>query len=1151
MKNLKKLLAVLVSMAMIISTFTTIVSAKEFADVTSDSAAYEAVSILSALGIVEGKTEDTYEPDSTLLRSEAAAILIRATGNEAAAQGSTGASRFTDVAADHWALGYINCAANLGYINGMGDGTFAPDQTLKYQEFVKMLVAALGYTPMAERRGGYPTGYLVVGASQGVTNGLQVAGEADATRAVVAQLAYNALDVPVMEQTEFGTNNEGYTIFDGTGGTAKKTMASSMLGITKAKGTIIANNRTSVYGNKIDIKRNNDPQVKLAISDLYNVEYDDYWAPTVTNPDYDDMQQVVAYYGDTNADDYLGYDVIAYLYRNDNDDDEILAITPEKSKTSELVITRDIEVVSGFGEATSNKPPVFEYWEDKDNDRDTTDVDIAYDAAVIYNGTYIGNANENLTGEYGTDDSNATIEDINVAMLDADEVKFVGPSNDDYDKVFITKYQYGLVEEVNTEELMIKATDITIELEDPSTTTGAKDYTISYEGENITLEDLQENDVLNIVFEGNNDQEYDYVDIIVTRDVLEGTVTEKSTTTDNKTEFMIGDVSGVRAINENKAAEISLNDVGTFYLSINGDIVDYVAESVSGDYAFILKMGRDKTGFGANYEMKIFTSEGNIQTLALSSTNFRVVDYAADDTTTYSASSTGSSSKEDMLALYYDYMGTYNLSSEEGDLDTLKAALEKRDGAGAGDSLSDKGWANGLDGDAHITKRFVAYKLDTNGDLREISLAGTEIGSTSNHNYLSSSMKVDHDMMTIGSYDMKDNAAIFSIPLTGLEADGYVDENEVGLLSLTSLDDTEAYANTYLFDLDRNFAFGAAVFTEGVDFVDANSGLAVVDSVSTASVDGDEVTKVYFVQGGELKNLVISDISYDLEAVDGKTDIGNTSLAKGDVFMYSVNGNNEINKAQLVYDASSHRLLSDGTVKGKDLDEAAVAMGILTEVGSNRISLANKFGIENQGQASDGGVLARYMVRTTDSSTIARYEERKSSNAISILNSVSSLRASSNDGDPYAYLAIVKIMDGNAVSDVVEVQINLSNLTPDEIENLTFVINPGESTSGGGTGEDETGTGEDETGTGEDETGTGEDVTGTGEDDSTEEANPAPATPVTPVVTDDPEATDDADVIDDADATDDADVVDDADVTDDADVSNDSEADVPEAPVAE
>lgn len=965
MKNLKKLLAVMISVAMVLSTFAVVVSAKSFPDVTEDSNYYEAVSILSALQIVEGDDQGNYNPDATLKRSEAAAILIRLTNNEAAAQGSTGYSAFTDVAVDHWAVGYINCAANLGYINGIGDGKFDPDATLKYQEFVKMLVAALGYTPMAENRGGYPTGYLVVGASQGVTDGLQVAGDAEASRGVVAKLGYNALDVPLMEQTGYGAYNEEYTIYDGKNGNAKKTLASDKLDIAKVRATVTKNNRTGLDGRKIDRKKDVAPQVELQIVDTYDIEYDDF----------EEGYPELAFVGETNADELLAYDTVAYLQVDDNDDINVLAIVPETSKNQSLTIDKDIENVEGIGTGSV----VFEYWEDKETDRDTTDVDIASDASIIVNGSYIGKANDPDIKNVVLD---ANSEDFDAFVKSADIVKFVGPNNDDYNRIFVTKYEYAVVDEVNVEDKEIRVLEGgSISLENLSSSALDLDYTITLDGEDITLEDVEQNDVLNIVYEGNNKDDFDFVDIIITRNPIEGTVTERNVE-DNKTKFTIGDAE-YEAVND-KDEEISLNDTGVFFISITGKIVDFdTSGTLSGNYAFITKVGLNENGFDEVAQVKLFTKEGRLVTYDMA-TNFKVNTYDEEgnrDTVNYTSTTTTSETKHpasDFVNEYKKYIG---------DSETLPSST-----------------------DGSIEKRFITFKTDNSDRITEINIAGNDARS-SVFNYRKANAGYKEMTGMLGNYEIKDESILFYIPV---DKDGRIDENSIELRSFGALTDGKDY-EAYIYDVDSAYKFNAAVITDPNMVMSTTNAFAVVEKVSTATVDGEEVTMLYFLQGSERKNLPLSDTnlkfinlntSKELEGYD------EDNLARGDVLEISVNSSDEIYSIAPVYDASEYKMFVEPGLIDEEEDTSYV-FGIITRVGSSRMTIANAFGVDSSAAAGAGEYAEVIPARIPEGHTLARYEEQKSSNYLTSMSGVGSLKASNSRGLT-AYLAVAKLDDGTA-----------------------------------------------------------------------------------------------------------------------------------------
>ena len=140
MKNLKKLISVIIAVIMIVGSFAT-VSAADYADVESTNSYYKAIQVLSGLGIAKGDEAGNFNPTADVKRSEMVTFICRAMGEEDIANGAAGAN-FSDVAANHWAAGYIAWGVNRGIINGMGDGTFAPDAPVKYQDAVVMIMRA-------------------------------------------------------------------------------------------------------------------------------------------------------------------------------------------------------------------------------------------------------------------------------------------------------------------------------------------------------------------------------------------------------------------------------------------------------------------------------------------------------------------------------------------------------------------------------------------------------------------------------------------------------------------------------------------------------------------------------------------------------------------------------------------------------------------------------------------------------------------------------------------------------------------------------------------------------------------------------------------------------------------------------------------------
>ncbi len=54
---------------------------------------------------------------------------------------------FPDISTSHWAYENVVQLVDLGIINGYGDGTFRPNETIQVDQFIKMTVTVLGYFP--------------------------------------------------------------------------------------------------------------------------------------------------------------------------------------------------------------------------------------------------------------------------------------------------------------------------------------------------------------------------------------------------------------------------------------------------------------------------------------------------------------------------------------------------------------------------------------------------------------------------------------------------------------------------------------------------------------------------------------------------------------------------------------------------------------------------------------------------------------------------------------------------------------------------------------------------------------------------------------------------------------------------------------------
>lgn len=214
----------------------------------------EAAKVLGAFDIMVGDG-NAFRADDPITRSEVTKIAVALKGLSKIA-GSQTTSKFPDVSDDHWAKGFINVGTTQGLVIGDGEGNFRPDDVITYPEVMTILVRAVGYEPKAQAGGGYPGGYISAGNSMGLTNGISAPARTTGTisRGEVALMAYNALDVNIMEQKDFG-NNPSFIITDETllttahdskkiEGFVTAVGQSSLDGVTCEKGEIIIDGKT-------------------------------------------------------------------------------------------------------------------------------------------------------------------------------------------------------------------------------------------------------------------------------------------------------------------------------------------------------------------------------------------------------------------------------------------------------------------------------------------------------------------------------------------------------------------------------------------------------------------------------------------------------------------------------------------------------------------------------------------------------------------------------------------------------------------------------------------------------------------------------------------------------------------------------------------
>lgn len=410
---------------------------------------YQAVTVLSALGIMQGKSETDFGENDFLTRAEMSTAAIRFLGMDSENKGG-GESGYSDVDAAYWGKYYINIATDLGLVNGNGDGTFSPEDEVTAEQAIKILVCALGYEPKAQSRGGYPSGYLTVANELGLLAGIDFSEGYDKPmpRWKLAMLIYQALEVELMEVKSYGEDRYAEVVKD-------KTALSAYHHVEKRNGIMVASYEST-----------------LGVDDLYanDVMIDD-----------------TVYTTSLDMGSYVGYYLDFYCKINDNGQkSQIIAFFPQKDSTKPTEVDfDDVESVS----VGSNFDITVEY--DVEGRKKAKQV-ILSKPVIMYNGK---------AEKFDTPKDAQAFLDSN--MNQGKLVVLKNTNNAFQDVLSVENYDAYVVSSVNAENMQISYNVYGVGRIDTQTLdlsnkdhSGRKVFVYGGNGEKIEISDLAKNDVI-------------------------------------------------------------------------------------------------------------------------------------------------------------------------------------------------------------------------------------------------------------------------------------------------------------------------------------------------------------------------------------------------------------------------------------------------------------------------------------------------------------------------------------------------------------------------------------------------------------------------------------------------------------------------------
>ena len=321
---------------------------ENFVDI-EDNPYKNAIYTVRNLGLVDDYSDTAYNPNLPVTRGQFAnTVSTILNGDLITPPGPV----FADVPQDHEFANAINFLKSIGVVAGTTETYFRPSDFITVRDAVVMLVRALGYERLAQIKGGYPTGYMVIASEEDLFSGLNP--DDIVRRDSMAGLLYNAIQANYLDDVQINANGE--------------------VTYQKVKG---------ILGKTKNIESGSGTLTETAVSNLYVPE-------SSLNSNRVKFGDEEFFVGSSDANAYLGYDC-DYFYRVSGSDRILISVRPRTTVEQEILDTTqsDIEI----SEITPNHVIYF------DENEDEQVINFASKANILYNGKAIDDDLSNLIGE--------------------------------------------------------------------------------------------------------------------------------------------------------------------------------------------------------------------------------------------------------------------------------------------------------------------------------------------------------------------------------------------------------------------------------------------------------------------------------------------------------------------------------------------------------------------------------------------------------------------------------------------------------------------------------------------------------------------------------------------------------------------------------
>jgi len=117
-------------------------------------------------------------------------------------------SPYKDIDENHAYIADVNALSDLGIINGDSNGNVYPDEPVTWNQAIKIILSAMGYSVLCEASGGYPAGYVSIANRINLTENIGYEGDSNLSYDNAIALLWNAVDINIYEQSGYGTSQK-------------------------------------------------------------------------------------------------------------------------------------------------------------------------------------------------------------------------------------------------------------------------------------------------------------------------------------------------------------------------------------------------------------------------------------------------------------------------------------------------------------------------------------------------------------------------------------------------------------------------------------------------------------------------------------------------------------------------------------------------------------------------------------------------------------------------------------------------------------------------------------------------------------------------------------------------------------------------------